>query len=65
MAEIEKLDDKKRIIIGYFETKEANEYSNFRKVASVLKDDCIFFAGFGDTTRQMHPPGNEKHNQFT
>jgi len=57
LAEIEKLDDKKRIIIGYFETKEAHEYNNFRKVASVLKDDCIFYAGFGDTTRQMHPPG--------
>jgi len=57
LTEIEKEDDKKRTVIGYFETKESPEYKNFRKVASGLKDDCLFFAGFGETTRHMHPPG--------
>ena len=39
---------KKRYIIGFFESKESTEYSNFRKVAANLKDDCVFMAGFGN-----------------
>lgn len=51
------LDDKKRHVIGYFETRDSAEYANFAKLAAVLKDDCIFHAGFGEVTRAMHPPG--------
>lgn len=58
LVEVSQLDDKKRTAIGYFEDKDSVEYTNFRKIASVLKDDCVFRAGFGDTTRQMHPPGD-------
>merc|ERR1719361_200713 len=29
----------------------------FKRVASNLKDDCVFLAGFGDVSRTMHPPG--------
>jgi len=58
LSEVEKTDDKKRTAIGYFETKESVEYQNFQKVASILKDDCIFQAGFGEVTEHMHPPGN-------
>ena len=50
------LDDKKRHVIGYFETRESPEYANFAKVAAVLKDDCNFHVGFGEVTRAMHPP---------
>jgi len=57
LSEISVMDDKKRHIIGYFENNEGAEYGNFRKVASGLKDDCIFHVGFGDASRQMHPPG--------
>ena len=57
LSEVEKTDDKKRTAIGYFETKESVEYQNFQKVASILKDDCIFQAGFGEVTEHMHPPG--------
>lgn len=35
-----------------------SEYNTFRRVASNLKDDCLFHAGFGDVVAQMHPPGN-------
>ena len=53
----DKMEDKKRNMIGYFEDKESEEYVNFAKLAAVLKDDCIFHAGFGEPVRQMHPPG--------
>ena len=39
------LDDKKRHIIGYFPGKEGPEYDNFHKLASTLKEDCVFHVG--------------------
>ena len=51
------IEEKKRSMIGYFETRESEEYKNFAKVAAVLKDDCNFHAGFGEPVHQMHPPG--------
>lgn len=41
---------KKRHLIGYFEKKDSPEYTNFRRVASNMKDDCIFVAGFEDVS---------------
>jgi len=56
LQELHEMDDKKRYLIGYFEERESKEYSVFRRVASNLKDDCVFLAGFGDVSRTMHPP---------
>ena len=39
------LDDKKRHIIGYFPGKDGTEYDNFHKLASTLKEDCVFHVG--------------------
>lgn len=50
LTELHDMDDKKRYLIGYFEEKSSNEYSVFRRVASNLKDDCVFYAGFGDVS---------------
>ncbi|KAL0108375.1 hypothetical protein PUN28_015131 [Cardiocondyla obscurior] len=73
LREISQLDDKKRMIIGYFERKDVPEYELFRKVATNLKEDCQFYVGFGTCSNQnceigqhlhlfnasktMHPPG--------
>ncbi|XP_015590504.1 endoplasmic reticulum resident protein 44 isoform X2 [Cephus cinctus] len=57
MKELNELDDKKRMIIGYFDRKDVPEYQMFRRVATNLKDDCQFHVGFGDASRAMHPPG--------
>lgn len=57
MRELDELDDKKRMIIGYFDRKDIPEYNLFRKVATNLKDDCQFHAGFGNASKAMHPPG--------
>lgn len=57
LTELQNLDETKRYVLGYFESKESMEYSVFRRVASNLKDDCVFTAGFGDASQTMHPPG--------
>ncbi|XP_044584543.1 endoplasmic reticulum resident protein 44-like isoform X1 [Cotesia glomerata] len=72
LKELTDLDDKKRMVIGYFDRKDLPEYDTFRKVAINLKDDCQFHVGFGlcsneaceigqyieifDASRAMHPP---------
>ncbi|XP_033186057.1 endoplasmic reticulum protein 44 [Bombus vancouverensis nearcticus] len=57
LKELTNLDDKKRMIIGYFDRKDVPEYGMFRRVATNLKDDCQFHVGFGNASRAMHPPG--------
>ncbi|XP_050591525.1 endoplasmic reticulum resident protein 44 isoform X2 [Bombus affinis] len=57
LKELTNLDDKKRMIIGYFDTKDVPEYRMFRRVATNLKDDCQFHVGFGNASKAMHPPG--------
>ncbi|XP_017788910.1 PREDICTED: endoplasmic reticulum resident protein 44 isoform X2 [Habropoda laboriosa] len=58
LKELFDLDDKKRMIIGYFDRKDVPEYKMFRRVATNLKDDCQFHVGFGNASRAMHPPGD-------
>lgn len=41
--------------------RDQPEYEMLRKVAASLKDECIFHAGFGDASQQMHPPGINKN----
>lgn len=57
LRDLETMDEKKRIIIGYFDRRDQAEYSFFRRVATNLKDDCQFHVGFGDVSAAMHPPG--------
>ncbi|XP_046607421.1 endoplasmic reticulum resident protein 44 isoform X2 [Neodiprion virginianus] len=57
LKELNELDDKKRMIIGYFDRKDVPEYQMFRRVATNLKDDCQFHVGFGSASAAMHPPG--------
>lgn len=57
LKDLDTLDDKKRIVIGYFDRRDQPEYQIFRRVATNLKEDCHFHVGFGDTVAQMHPPG--------
>jgi endoplasmic reticulum resident protein 44 len=57
LKDLETLDSKKRIIIGYYDRRDQPEYQIFRRVATNFKEDCQFHVGFGDTVAQMHPPG--------
>lgn len=39
---------KKRHVIGYFDSEDSHDYSAvFKKIASVLRDDCSFHAAIG------------------
>ncbi|XP_037936814.1 endoplasmic reticulum resident protein 44 isoform X1 [Teleopsis dalmanni] len=67
LKDLENLDSKKRIIIGYFDRRDQPEYDIFRKVATNLKEDCQFHVGFGDSAQAMHPPvvdGNNPIGKF-
>lgn len=57
LKDLENLDSKKRIVVGYFDRRDQPEYNIFRRVATNLKDDCQFHVGFGDVVQAMHPPG--------
>lgn len=43
--------------LGYFDRRDQPQYNMFRRVATNLKDDCQFHVGFGEASKQMHPPG--------
>lgn len=57
LKDLENLDDKKRMLIGYFDRRDNPDFNTFRRVATNLKDDCQFHVGFGAASQQMHPPG--------
>lgn len=57
LKDLEQLDARRRIVVGYFDRRDQPEYSIFRRVATNLKEDCQFHVGFGDIVAQMHPPG--------
>lgn len=56
VKELSDLDDKKRMLIGYYPKKDIAEYEIYRRVATNLKDDCHFHVGFGEASKAMHPP---------
>lgn len=57
LKDLETIDSKKRIIIGYFDRRDMTQYNVFRRVATNLKEDCQFHVGFGSVVENMHPPG--------
>lgn len=57
LKDMETLDEKKRSVIGYFDRRDQGAYNIYRRVATNLKEDCSFHAGFGDMVAQLHPPG--------
>lgn len=55
--ELKNLDSKKRSIIAYFHRYDTPEYDIYRRVAANLKDDCNFYAGFGNAVSTVHKGG--------
>ncbi|XP_024123016.1 endoplasmic reticulum resident protein 44 [Oryzias melastigma] len=50
LEEITSVDRSRRNIIGFFETKDSNNYHTFEKVANILRDDCTFLAAIGEVS---------------
>jgi endoplasmic reticulum resident protein 44 len=44
-------------LLGYFDRRDQPEYNIFRRVATNVKDDCLFYVGFDEASRTMHPAG--------
>uniref|UniRef100_A0AC34F5L6 Thioredoxin domain-containing protein n=1 Tax=Panagrolaimus sp. ES5 TaxID=591445 RepID=A0AC34F5L6_9BILA len=57
------IDNSKRNIIGYFAQPSGEEYTNFQKIASALRDDCVFWIGVGDWVKQQIPQGNALYSR--
>lgn len=47
LDKLDELDTKKRHVLGYFESKESDNYRAYVRVASMLRDDCNFHGAFG------------------
>lgn len=50
LEEVNALDRSKRNVIGYFEQRDSDNYRSFEKVANILRDDCSFYAAFGEVS---------------
>ena len=44
--EVRGLNDRQRHIYGYFDNDQSQEYQHYKKLATSLKEDCHFHAGF-------------------
>jgi len=58
LDEIYELKRDKRVIVGYFESKESIPYKNFDDVAKLLKDDCSFYAAIGELSKPERTSGD-------
>lgn len=57
------LDKSKRNVIAYFQTPSGPEHENFQKVASLLREDCVFWVGSGDSLISETREGNKLYFQ--
>lgn len=51
LEELKTIDRSKRTIIGFFESRESDNYRTFAKVANILHDDCVFLSAFGEISK--------------
>merc|ERR1719431_2026255 len=59
LQELNSLEDSKAYVLGYFEQRGTLDHQNYRKAALSLKDNCQFYAGFGEVVERMHPPSHD------
>ena len=59
LDQVQRMDQKKRHLIGYFDSKDSPDYENFLKVSRALKEDCTFHIGL-DPTFQDFRGGQNK-----
>ncbi|KAH8280859.1 hypothetical protein KR054_001722, partial [Drosophila jambulina] len=45
------------LVIGYFMSRDHEEFLSYRKAARVFVNYCRFMVGFGEVSRDLHPPG--------
>ena len=48
------IDKDKRNVIGYFPDRTSPEYGHFQKIASLLKEECVFWSATGDALNTVN-----------
>ena len=59
LDQVQNMDQKKRHLIGYFDSKESPDYENFLKVSRALKEDCVFHIGFDPVFQNLRSGQNK------
>ena len=59
MDQLQNMNEKRRHLIGYFDSKESPDYENFLKVARALKEDCVFHTGFDPVFQNLRSGQNK------
>ncbi|XP_017037453.1 endoplasmic reticulum resident protein 44 [Drosophila kikkawai] len=57
ISELHDADVGDGLVIGYFISRDHEEYLSYRRVARIYRNDCKFMVGFGEVSRDLHPPG--------
>ncbi|KAH8278353.1 hypothetical protein KR018_000320, partial [Drosophila ironensis] len=56
--ELKKVQSGDGLVVGYFIDKQHEEYTTYRKAATMMRNDCRFMVGFGNLTQDLRPPGS-------
>ena len=59
LDQLQNMNEKRRHVIGYFDSKESPDYQNFVKVARALKEDCVFHTGLDPVFQNLRSGGNK------
>ncbi|KAL8618806.1 hypothetical protein ACOMHN_000234 [Nucella lapillus] len=58
LDEMHQSDRKKRNVLGFFESKESENYKTFVRIAGMLRDDCNLHAAFGTVSASERTAGD-------
>ena len=59
LDQLQNMNEKRRHLVGYFDSKESPDYENFLKVARALKEDCVFHTGFDPVFQNLRSGQNK------
>lgn len=60
LQELEDAEKDKSAVIGYLEKADSANYAIFQRMARSLRDDCSFYAVFGDASSALRADGADK-----
>lgn len=60
LQEVDDAEKDKSAVVGYLEKADSANYAIFQRMARSLRDDCSFYAVFGDASSAMRTDGADK-----
>lgn len=58
LSDVDAIEDKKRYLAAFLDSKENPHYDVFRRVSMNLKEDCEFYVGVGESFQTKRPTGD-------